>query len=118
MRGAPALVGSRDESAEAGKPIPGQKAPYGYRWADPAAKTRLVEHPVKADVVRRIFRETAHGKSLRRVAADLSDDSIPSPSGRGHWVRTTLHAILGLPTYAGEPRAYRPSGRGDGTAVG
>lgn len=93
--------------AESGRPIPGQKAPYGYCWDDPVGKTRLAENPIEADVVRRIFQETASGKSLRRVASGLTEDGIPSPTGRDHWARTTLHAIMNSPTYAGEMRAYR-----------
>ncbi|EXL09490.1 recombinase family protein [Aquamicrobium defluvii] len=38
--------------------------------------------PEEAEVVRRIFREFASGKSPEATAADLNTESIPGPLGR------------------------------------
>ncbi len=96
----------RRARAEAGKPLPGWKPPYGYRWGD-AGKTRLVPDEPEAAVVRRLFREAAAGTSLRRIAGGLAADGIASPTGLPHWTTATLHQILLLPTYSGRPRALR-----------
>ena len=96
--------------AESGRPIPGRKAPYGYVWADAVSKDRLVEHQIEGGVVRRIFSEVVAGKSLRAIAAGLTDDGHPSPTGNAHWARTTLHVMLRLPTYSGSMTAYRQRG--------
>jgi len=96
----------RRSRAEAGKPIPGWKAPYGYRWAD-EDKTRLILEDGEALVVRRIFHAAASGTGIRRIAIGLADDGIPSPSGLPHWPHSTIHDMLRLPTYTGDPRAFR-----------
>src|SRR5260370_23412875 len=82
------------ERARRGKPIPGCRIPYGY-VAGPERDTRtgrltkekLLPHPLTAPVVVRIFREAAAGVPIRTIARGLTDDGIPSPSGRVHWVR-------------------------------
>ena len=61
----------------------------------------------EADIVRRIFREYAGGKSPRAIAVGLNKDGIPSPSGKkwgqssinGHRARGT--GILNNEFYAG-----------------
>lgn len=45
-----------------------------------AGERRIV--PPEADVVRRIYREYAAGKSPRHIARDLNAESIPGPGGR------------------------------------
>ena len=92
--------------AEAGMPLPGWKPPYGYRWADPS-KVRLVDDHAQSEVVRRIYREALAGAPLRRIAAGLTADGIPSPTGRPRWGATTVHHILSTPLYAGEAFAFR-----------
>ena len=96
----------RRARAEAGKPIPGWKAPYGYRWID-ADKTRLAVDADEATVVRRLFQAAADGTPIRRIAIELAADGIPSPTGRPCWPQSTIHSILKSPTYTGEPRAFR-----------
>ena len=96
----------RRARADAGKPIPGWKAPYGYRWAD-VDKSRLVECPEEAAVVRRLYREAEAGTAIRRIAHGLAADGIPSPMGRPYWPHSTIHDVLTLPTYVGAPRAFR-----------
>ena len=43
----------------------------------------------EADVVLRIFTEAASGKPIRKIAADLNRDGIPSVHGK-HWAANTL----------------------------
>ncbi len=92
--------------AEAGMPLPGWKPPYGYQWAD-QHKTRLVEDPAQSEVVRRIFRKALAGAPLRRIAAGLAADAIPSPTGRARWGATTVHYIASTRLYAEEASAFR-----------
>ena len=77
--------------ARAGR-IPGGLA-YGYEVVPPppgiveAGERRI--RPDEADVVRRIFRDYAGGKSPRHIARDLNDEHIPGPEGRP-WIDTTI----------------------------
>jgi site-specific DNA recombinase len=96
----------RRARAEGGRPLPGWKPPYGYRWGDAAKSHLLIDEP-EAVVVRRIFREAVSGTSLRAIVRGLHADGIPSPAGCPWWPATTIHQILRLPTYVGEPRAFR-----------
>lgn len=93
---------------EAGKLLPGRKPPFGYLWADPATKERLVEDPSTAPVVRRLFREVANGTSTKALAALLTAEAVPTPDGHLRpWQRITISRILRHPVYAGHPVAYR-----------
>jgi len=75
---------------------------YGYR---PVTKLDAKGEPIRgertideaeADVVRRIFREFASGKSPRAIARDLNAERIAGPHG-GTWMDTTIrgHASRG-----------------------
>ncbi|WP_367575380.1 recombinase family protein [Aquibaculum arenosum] len=86
------------------------RPPYGY-CNDPAAapdkRGVLAIHPKHADVVRRIYRDYAEGKSPIAIAKALNADGIPSPTGKP-WRDTTIrgHAtrqsgILRNPIYHG-----------------
>lgn len=98
-------IRGRTERVARGKPLPGWKARYGYRWAD-AERTTLEIEPAEAVIVRRIFAESAGGASLSRIVAGLAGDGIPSPSGLERWNRPTVRALLLEPTYIGQPRAF------------
>lgn len=92
---------------ESGKPIVGRKAPFGYVWAD-EAKSRLVEDPETAGIVREMYERLASGESLHRIADALMERGIPTPSGRSMiWRRSTIRQIVTNPCYKGEVRAYR-----------
>ena len=72
--------------------IPGGLA-YGYDVVPPApgskdAGERRINQ-AEAEVVRRIFRDYAAGKSPRRIAHELNAEGIPGPGGR-NWGDTTL----------------------------
>jgi site-specific DNA recombinase len=105
---------ARQARAEAGNPIAGSRAPYGYKWTDMRradgrlAKAQLVEDPTTAAVVRRIYSMADQGASLRSIAATLTAERVPTPTGRSPvWDRSTLLKILHNPIYKGEARALR-----------
>jgi site-specific DNA recombinase len=89
-----------------GKPHPGPRPPYGYQWAN-EDKSRLTEHPDMAPVVRRIFAEVASGGSARGVAARLTAEGVPTPTGKTFWPPVTITLILRHPVYVGEATAQR-----------
>ncbi|ACZ39651.1 recombinase family protein [Sphaerobacter thermophilus] len=95
----------RRARAETGKLIHGPRPLYGYQWAD-ADKTRLVVNPETAPIVQRIFREAAEGRPLRAIARGLTDDGIPTPTGKPTWSMTTVSKILKHPHYTGDARAW------------
>ncbi|MEO1243708.1 MAG: recombinase family protein [Pseudomonadota bacterium] len=79
---------------EAGKVTAGLA--YGYavvkKFGDdgkPVAGEREIV-PQQAEIVQRIFKEYALGKSPRAIAKDLNDEGIRSPSGRG-WCPSTIY---------------------------
>lgn len=47
-------------------------------------------NPVQAEVVRRIFRDYATGKSAKRIAVELNHDGVEAPSG-GDWSFSTIN---------------------------
>ncbi len=92
---------------EAGKPLPGRRPILGYEWADDK-KSRLAVYEAHAKIVRRIFREFVAGRSMHAIAAALTAEGIPTPSGRGTvWRKPTIRVILQQPAYVGEYRALR-----------
>jgi site-specific DNA recombinase len=99
-------VRGRRARAEAGKMLPGKAAPYGYRWRD-TDKAALEVDPIAGLVVQRIFREVAHGGTIRGIALRLSTEGILTPSGLDRWSPSTLYTILTRRTYLGEAVAWR-----------
>ena len=53
-------------------------APYGY-IKDPADKNHLLIDPEAAEIVRRIFRLMADGKSTEQIARTLNREAVPTP---------------------------------------
>ena len=72
--------------------IPGGLA-YGYAVVTPQAGSREAGErriqPAEAEVVRRIFRDYAAGRSARYIARDLNSGGVPGPGGRP-WIDTTI----------------------------
>lgn len=75
---------------------------YGYRVVarldgsgQPVRGERAIE-PAEAEIIRRIFREFAAGKSPRAIATDLNKQGLPGPGGRP-WSEGTIrgHACRG-----------------------
>jgi site-specific DNA recombinase len=87
----------------AGKPL------YGYKWnADGKERTHYIINPPEAEVVRRIFAMAKAGMSLRRIASTLTNENIPTPSGKDKtWTMTTIKHILSHPFYIGKAVVYR-----------
>ena len=74
--------------------------PYGYEFD--RNNRKIVLHPNKARICKRIFNMYLHQKlSTREIALRLSEASIPSPRGKNHWQFTTILRILTNPAYAG-----------------
>lgn len=96
----------RRTRAESGRLLPGNRPPYGYSWAD-EGKTHLIENPVTAPVVRRLFNEVNAGTTARQLALTLTAEGIPTPTGRERWCVPTIVQLIRHPVYYGEPRAFR-----------
>jgi len=49
---------------------------------------------VSADVVSRIRAERSSGKSLAKIAGDLTSDGVPTGHGGARWWASTVRAVL------------------------
>jgi site-specific DNA recombinase len=91
---------------QSGKLLPNGKPLYGYRWRD-ASKGALDIDETTAPTVQRIFRDIASGKTLRRLATELTQEGVPTPTGRGTmWYGSALQVILHNPAYKGQAYAW------------
>ena len=106
--------------ASSGKPLPGPRPLFGYRWGD-AAKSHLTVDPIAAPVVQRIYADFLGGQTLRSISRTLTLDGIATPTGKlTLWPIPTISAILKNPAYTGRAVAFRYSAeriRGGGTRV-
>ena len=92
---------------DAGKLLPGSRPLYGYVWRD-ASKGAYAVDPSTAPTVQRIWREALAGASLRSIAARLTADGVPTPTGKlRRWGPSTVYNVLTQPAYTGEARALR-----------
>jgi len=98
----------------AGKPIPGKRPTFGYEWTDARradgrlAREQLVENPLTAPVMRRIWAMADAGGTQRGIASTLTREQVPLPSGKlGDWDSTTIHFLLHNGVYWGEPEAFK-----------
>jgi site-specific DNA recombinase len=104
---------------KSGKIMPGSRPIYGYRWTHPGKgrKEAFVINPETAPIVQRIFREAAEGKALRRIAIDLTDEGVLSPSDYWRqvqglpiqgapWQKSAVWRILINPAYCGQHSAF------------
>ena len=93
---------------------------YGYAKLETEEGLNRKIHPEEATVVRRIFHETAEGRSADAIAKGLNKDRIPAPRG-GTWDGSTIRGnkarqegILNNRLYIGEAsvckfgRKYHP----------
>src|SRR5581483_363981 len=85
---------------QSGKPLPGPRPPYGYRWLDDE-KTRLEIDEATAAAVRRIFAWTAAGQSIHKTALALTAEGVPTPTGLTVWKDKVVHEIMRHPVYLG-----------------
>ncbi len=75
------------------------KPPYGYRVD---AMGRPVVEENEAAVVRRVFHDyVERGLGIVRIAWDLTDEGVPTATGRGTWHESVVHQLLGNPVYTG-----------------
>lgn len=99
MRGAEAKL-------RAGKLRGAGKPHYGYRWRDEKHTAYDIDETT-APIVRRIFRMALDGQSIRCIANTLTDEGIPTPTGKGAWSHATVRVILHHRAYIGEVTAHR-----------
>ena len=78
---------------------PTGRLPYGYRIGDDG-RPEVIEE--QAEVVRRIFQMYVHeGMRAYSIAVRLTDEEIPTQSGKLTWLQSRVHHILGNATYTG-----------------
>ena len=79
--------------------VPTGGLPYGYRIGDDG-RPEVVEE--QAEVVRRIFRMYVdEGMRAYSIAVRLTDEGVPTQTGKLMWLQSRVHHILGNATYAG-----------------
>ena len=79
--------------------VPTGGLPYGYRIGDDG-RPEVVEE--QAEVVRRIFHMYVHeGMGSPSIAVRLTDEGIPTQTGKLLWLQSRVHHILCNATYAG-----------------
>ena len=89
---------------QSGRLLPWTRAPYGYRLhperpRDPAL---VGVDEDEAAVVQELFASYADGAAtLYELAQRLTRRGLPSPTGQGHWNRSSVRGILTNPAYTG-----------------
>ena len=79
--------------------VPTGGLPYGYRIGDDGRPEAVEE---QAEVVRRIFDMYVHeGMGSPSIAVRLTEEGIPTQTGKLLWLQSRVHHILGNATYAG-----------------
>ena len=82
-----------------GHPVATGRVSYGYAWAD-AAKTTLAPNPITAPVMTRMFTDYASGMTLRQLAAALTADGVPTPTGKTPiWDPSVIRNLLSTSLY-------------------
>ena len=96
---------------------PTGRLPYGYRIGEDGRPEEVEE---QAEVVRRIFRMYVdEGMRAYSIAARLTDEGVPTQTGKLLWLQSRVHHILGNATYTGSwvYGKYRHVATEDGTKV-
>ena len=79
--------------------VPTGGVPYGYRIGDDG-RLDVVEE--QAEVVRRIFDMYINeGMGSHSIAVRLTDEGVPTQTGKMLWLQSRVHHILGNTTYTG-----------------
>ncbi|HGI4416419.1 TPA: recombinase family protein [Streptococcus agalactiae] len=71
----------------------------GFKTGEDGA---IVVDQDEAKTVRYIFQQALIGKSPYHIAKDLTEQVIPSPSGKSHWNATTIKRMLRNEKYKGD----------------
>ena len=92
-----ATLGKRGTAKQGRVPTGG--LPYGYRTGDDG-RPEVVEE--QAEVVRRIFQMYLHeGIGSPSIAVRLTDEGIPTQTGKLLWRQSYIHYVLANATYTG-----------------
>ena len=90
-------MGKRGTAKQGRAPTGG--LPYGYRIGDDG-RPEVIEE--QAEVVRRIFHMYVHeGMRAYSIAVRLTEEGIPTQTGKLLWLQSRVHHILGNATYTG-----------------
>ncbi|MFI5383920.1 MAG: recombinase family protein [Methanosarcina thermophila] len=102
--------------AEDGFLMPSNRPLYGYSWESRTTirkgkevileRAAYVINPPQAEVVERIHQMYVSGWAIRAIAAKLTQEGIPSPSGQSHWTEIAVRRILHNKFYAGKGAAF------------
>jgi site-specific DNA recombinase len=104
---------ARRGRAQRGQLIICSGAPYGYQWPEDRrpdgklARERLIPHPVKWDIMVRIWNEAFEGRTLRRISARLMAEGILTPGGKRRWEQATITTLLKNGIYWGEGKQMK-----------
>jgi site-specific DNA recombinase len=96
---------TRQHRVASGKLLPGGRPRYGYQWRDDTRSAFDID-PITGPIVQRIFREARDGKTLRAIAGDLTEDGIPTPSGKQRWSHPSVRDVLTERRYTGDAYGY------------
>lgn len=97
------VIAARTRAALQAKRRRGERAgrvPYGYVLTDGGARSRagnpvqLAAVPAQLEVVERIRRERAAGRSMRAIADGLTADGIPTATGAARWAYSSVQRVL------------------------
>ena len=100
--------------ARSGSPSVLSGAPYGYRYVkrSEGAEARYEVLAGEAAVVRQVFDSyTRDHSSMGTIARRLTEQGIPTRTGKGRWCRSVIWAILRNPAYRGRA-CYGKTGTG------
>ena len=79
--------------------VPTGGLPFGYRIGDDG-RAEVIEE--QAEAVRRIFQMYVHeGMGSYSIAVRLTDEGIPTQTGKMLWLQSRVHHILGNAAYTG-----------------
>jgi site-specific DNA recombinase len=97
------MGGRRRKLARGELYLPTGKYGYTYTPMDRAKHVpgHVAKHPEQAPVVQRMYERRACGLSPERIAAELTADGIPSPTGDARWHLTTVRRIVADSAYMG-----------------
>lgn len=87
------------QSAKEGNVVITYKSFLGYRKGDDG-KPEI--DPEQAETVRLIYREFLAGKSLKRIADELTEVGVPTPMGKTVWQPGVVQSILSNEKYKGD----------------